>query len=142
VEEMSRNYSHHSFTKTSNHIIDSIYKYRVDAYARPLTVATIYNNVRDYVWGAALSINPLPTCMAQSFYTSDVEALRSDWFATRSDLEAVWLAASAIRDQLANLTDARDEAVGDKNDGSTDAGGRGAEEKAFESREAKAARNE
>ena len=60
--------------------------------------------------GASLSINPLPTHTTSTFYTSDIEALHSDWMTTRSDLEAVWDTASMIVEQLERL--AREEAVG------------------------------
>jgi hypothetical protein len=52
--------------------------------------------LKDYFYGAGLAINPLPSEPA-TFYTSDREALLSDWIVTRSDIERVWNTCTTVR---------------------------------------------
>jgi hypothetical protein len=110
AEDLSNIYTRcHVDTAKTNNIVNSVCKYYE-------TRSTGLNVVGDYINGASLSINPLPTYTALTFNKSDVAALYSDWMTTRSDLEAVWSAVSLIYDELAAVSDASEEAAGEAND--------------------------
>lgn len=64
-----------------------------------IDAVTFRGALRDYFHGASLAINPFPAEPVH-FYTSDREALLSDWITTRSDLERVWGTTVIIRNCL------------------------------------------
>lgn len=55
--------------------------------------------LREYLEGASLAFNPLPTSDAQ-FYTSDAAALASDSIAVRTDLRDVVYVISGLMDSV------------------------------------------
>ena len=81
----------------------------------------------------------------RTFYSSDVEALHSDWMVACSDLEAVWTALSEANGRLVSLNDRGEndeEDEGDENDGSESArrSGQAGEDTASHFRESKVGR--
>jgi hypothetical protein len=59
---------------------------------------------RDYVRGAALTLDPLPQC-PYTFVTSDVEALYSDWLTIDADLSKTWHTLELACKTLEDLSD-------------------------------------
>ncbi len=59
---------------------------------------------RDYLSGAAESINPLPLDTA-TFEESDIKALQSDWLSVMSDIDIAWNTAQALL--AGSISDAR-----------------------------------
>lgn len=130
ASELSRSYATLRVSgATVRHVINSVCTHTENP-------AAFQNLVGDYVKGAALSINPLPTRTTATYCTSDIDALHSDWVVVASDLRAVWDTASIVVEQLERL--AREEAAGNTNDGRRTAGPPGTAGQLSRNREAKA----
>lgn len=114
AKELARSYASYQTNLSS---IDHIVKYTCKHIGN---YATSYSGIDDFIKGASLSINPLPSYTTLTFYTSDIDALHSDWMITRSDLEAVWEASAVVIEQLEQL--AKEEASGSKNVGQRTSG--------------------
>jgi hypothetical protein len=61
-----------------------------------LTIVSLKDRVRDYLYGAGSAMNPWPHENAH-FYESDLEAMYSDWNATVSDMYTVLKAADFVK---------------------------------------------
>src|ERR1700719_354149 len=64
--------------------------------ARGISAVSLKDSLLEYIYGASLVINPLPS-EAAHFYTSDREALLSDWVTTQSDINSVWSTSTTIQ---------------------------------------------
>jgi hypothetical protein len=60
---------------------------------------TKWSHLRDYIEGAALSLNPLPSACEATFIESDVAALEADWLSVRNDISCVWSAFLELQNQ-------------------------------------------
>jgi hypothetical protein len=72
--------------------------------AHSISALTLKDSLKEYLYGVGLAINPLPS-EAAHFYTSDYDALLSDWVTTQSDLERVWGTSTAIQKCFDGHTD-------------------------------------
>jgi hypothetical protein len=61
-----------------------------------LTVVSLKDQLRDYLYGAGSAMNPWPN-EAPQFYQSDLEAMSSDWSTTVSDMQTVLKAADLVK---------------------------------------------
>jgi hypothetical protein len=72
--------------------------------AQSISAVTLKDSLQEYLYGFGLAINPLPS-EAEHFYTSDRDALLSDWVTTQSDLERVWTTSTIIQKCFDGQTD-------------------------------------
>jgi len=68
---------------------------------RPGSLSRVW---RDYCIGMALVFDPLPPAYAYPGFTSDLEAIHSDWLNVRSDIAIVWTAMAKIHNLLIQST--------------------------------------
>jgi hypothetical protein len=86
-------------TTARNHYLDLI------ECARGISTTSITESFRDYLYGAGLAINPLPMEPAH-FYTSDRDALVSDWTTALTDMDRVWQTSIFIQNRVSEHLDA------------------------------------